>query len=50
MSELVPCTATGCQGGFVITPKVGLDNKGEPIMWQEMTTCIVCHGNGMVER
>lgn len=48
MSEIVPCTA--CENGMITIPKMDFDSKGEPIVTQDVTTCIVCTGNGVVER
>lgn len=50
MSEIVNCPGSGCNGGFVLIPKVGYDSKGEPITYQDMVTCIICNGRGTVER
>lgn len=48
MSELVQCTA--CSQGYIEVPKMEYDSKGEPIVIVHVSTCTVCHGNGMVER
>jgi hypothetical protein len=45
---MVPCPA-GCDGGQITIPKMEFDYKGEPIVTQDVLTCIVCHGNGVVE-
>lgn len=34
---------------MITIPKMEYDNKGEPIVIQDTITCIVCHGNGVVE-
>jgi len=50
MSELVPCTSGVCNNGQVTIPTMALDTNGNPIVIQDVITCIVCKGNGMVER
>ena len=47
MSETRQCTA--CTNGQITIPKMEFDSKGQPIVVQDIITCIVCHGNGMVE-
>lgn len=41
-----PCTA--CSNGMITIPKMEMDSKGNPVVIQEVITCIVCGGNGRV--
>lgn len=50
MSELTEQPCGSCNNGMITIPKMEYDYKGEPVVTQDVITCIVCKGNGTVYR
>lgn len=43
----VPCASCG-GSGMISYPRPEVDEKGNPYIYQDYITCIVCGGNGRV--